>query len=162
MAVGGQPAVILASGNPLARPPVEAGDPVVVPFLAVAGGEDPETLAQNCAACIAQISANSRAAKPLPHTESCRPWYPEPVFDTHAIARSLTDADLTPAQADAITDAIRQAAEHGDHVTSEQFKTGLAELRTDIIAALAAQERRIIGYGIAIAGIAIAILRWLE
>ena len=39
-----------------------------------------------------------------------------------------------------ITDAIRQAAEHGDHVTSEQFKTGSAELRADIIAALAAQE----------------------
>ena len=54
------------------------------------------------------------------------------MFDTHAIARSLTDADLTPAQADAITDAIRQAAEHGDHVTSDQFKAGLAELRTDI------------------------------
>ena len=84
------------------------------------------------------------------------------MFDTHAIARSLTDADLTPAQADAITNAIRQAAEHGDHVTSEQFKAGLAELRTDITAALAAQERRVIGYGIAIAGIAIVILRWLE
>lgn len=83
------------------------------------------------------------------------------MFDTHAIARSLTAVDLTPAQADAITDAIRQAAEHGDHVTAEQFKTGLAELRTDIIAALAAQERRVIGYGIAIAGIAIAVLRWL-
>ena len=75
----------------------------------------------------------------------CRPWYPELVLDTHAIARSLTDADLTP-----------------DHVTSEQFKTGLAELRADIIGALAAQERRAAGYGIAIAGIAIAILRWLE
>lgn len=75
----------------------------------------------------------------------CRPWYPELVLDTHAIARSLTDADVTP-----------------DHVTSEQFKTGLAELRADIIGALAAQERRAVGYGIAIAGIAIAILRWLE
>lgn len=75
---------------------------------------------------------------------------------------SLTDADLTPAQADAVTNAERQAADHGDHVTSEQFKTGLTELRTDIIAALAAQERRVIGYGIAIAGIAIAILRCLD
>ena len=84
------------------------------------------------------------------------------MFDTHAVARSLTDADLTPEQADAITNAIRQAAGHGDHVTSEQFKTGLAELRADIIPALAAQERRVVGYGIAIAGIAVAILRWLE
>ena len=30
------------------------------------------------------------------------------MFDTHAIARALTAADLTDAQADAITDAVRQ------------------------------------------------------
>ena len=36
------------------------------------------------------------------------------MLDTHAVARSLTDAEFTPAQADAITDAVRQAAEHGD------------------------------------------------
>ncbi len=34
------------------------------------------------------------------------------MFDTHAVARTLTEADLTPAQADAITDAVRLAAEH--------------------------------------------------
>ena len=34
------------------------------------------------------------------------------MFDTHAIARALTSADFTPTQADAITDAVRQAAEH--------------------------------------------------
>ena len=34
------------------------------------------------------------------------------MFDTHAVARALTEADLTPAQADAITDAVRLAAEH--------------------------------------------------
>ena len=34
------------------------------------------------------------------------------MFDTHAIARALTAADFTPAQADALTDAVRQAAEH--------------------------------------------------
>ena len=34
------------------------------------------------------------------------------VLDTHAVARSLADADFTPAQADAITAAVRQAAEH--------------------------------------------------
>ena len=41
-------------------------------------------------------------------------------------------AEFTPAQADAITNAVRQAAEHGDQVTSDQFKTGLAELRTEM------------------------------
>ena len=34
------------------------------------------------------------------------------MFDTHAIARALTAADFTPAQADALTDAVRQAAEY--------------------------------------------------
>ena len=54
------------------------------------------------------------------------------MFDTHAVARSLTAADFTPAQADALTDALRSAVEHGDHVTSDQFKAGQAELRTEI------------------------------
>ena len=31
-----------------------------------------------------------------------------------------------------IAHAIRQGAEQGDHVTSDQFKAGLAELRTEI------------------------------
>ena len=35
------------------------------------------------------------------------------MLDTHAVARSLTEADFTPAQADAITDAVRLAAERG-------------------------------------------------
>ena len=48
------------------------------------------------------------------------------MLDTHAVARSLTDAEFTPAQADAITNAVRLAAEHGDHVTSDQLKVGLA------------------------------------
>lgn len=34
------------------------------------------------------------------------------MFDTHAIARALAKADLTTAQVDAITDAVRLAAEH--------------------------------------------------
>ena len=54
------------------------------------------------------------------------------MFDTHAVARSLTAADFTPAQADALTDAIRSAAEQGDHVTSDQFKAGQAEVRAEI------------------------------
>ena len=54
------------------------------------------------------------------------------MLDTHAVARSLTDAEFTPAQADAITNAVRLAAEQGDHVTSDQFKAGLAEVRTEI------------------------------
>ena len=54
------------------------------------------------------------------------------MLDTHAIARSLTDAEFTQAQADAITNAVRQAVEQSDHVTSDQFKAGLAEVQTQI------------------------------
>lgn len=79
------------------------------------------------------------------------------MFDTLAITRSLTDANLTPAQADAITDAIRQAAEHGDHVTSEQFRTGLAELRADIYRAMLVQT----GVTVGLLGLLLARLRWL-
>ena len=43
------------------------------------------------------------------------------MLDTHAVARSLTDVDFPPAQADAITNAVRLAAERGDHVTADQF-----------------------------------------
>ena len=47
------------------------------------------------------------------------------MLDTHAVARSLTAADFTPAQADALTDALRLVVEQGDHVTSDQFKVGM-------------------------------------
>ena len=57
---------------------------------------------------------------------------PRPMLDTHAVARSLTAADFTPAQADALIDALRLAAEQGDHVTSDQFKAGQAEVRAEI------------------------------
>ena len=62
------------------------------------------------------------------------------MLDTHAIARSLTAADFTPAQADALTDALREVREEGDHVTSDQFKAGQAEVQTEI-AGLRAEQR---------------------
>ena len=77
------------------------------------------------------------------------------MFDTHSIARSLSEANLTSAQVDAITEAVRQAADHGDHVTSEQFKAGLAELRTEIAGLRADLTWRML----AVAGLVIAALR---
>ncbi len=79
------------------------------------------------------------------------------MFDTHSIARTLSQADLTPAQVDAITEAVRQAADHGDHVTSEQFKAGVAELRTEIAGLRADLTWRML----AVAGLVIAALRLL-
>ena len=79
------------------------------------------------------------------------------MFDTHAIARSLTDANLTPEQADAITDAIRQAAEHD--MAGLATRADLAELRVE----LAGLEARLIKWMIGIvfvgAGLVIAVLR---
>ena len=53
------------------------------------------------------------------------------VLDTHAVAQSLTAVDFTPAQADAVTAALRSVVEQGDHVTSDQFKAGIAEMRAE-------------------------------
>ena len=80
------------------------------------------------------------------------------MFDTHARARSLTDADLTPAQADAITAAIRQAAEHGEHVTPQAFSAGIAELRTEI----AQLETRLVRWIVGTVAVAVAVMRFLD
>ena len=79
------------------------------------------------------------------------------MFDTHSIARTLSEADLTPAQVDAITEAVRPAADRGDHVTSDQFKAGVAELRTEIAGLRADLTWRML----AVAGLVIAALRLL-
>ena len=50
---------------------------------------------------------------------------------TPSSARSPTPR-FTPAQADAITNAVRLAAEHGDHVPLDQFTASLAEVRAEI------------------------------
>ena len=54
------------------------------------------------------------------------------MLDTLEVVRSLTDAEFTSVQANAITNAVRRAAEHGDHVTSDRFKAGLAEVRAEM------------------------------
>ena len=74
------------------------------------------------------------------------------MVDTHAIARSLTDAELTPSQADAITDAIRQVAEQRDHVTPDMLDARIAALEPRLI-------KWTVGTGIAGAGVVIVFLR---
>ena len=61
------------------------------------------------------------------------------VFDTHEIARSLTAADLTDAQADAITAAVRRAAEHAAaaaavDVDALATKADVAAVQADVAA----------------------------
>ena len=86
------------------------------------------------------------------------------MFDTHAIARALTAADLTPEQADAITDAVRQAAEHdAGRVDPDTLatKADLAVLRADIYRAMLVQAGAIVGALVSIAGIVVGALRLL-
>ena len=103
------------------------------------------------------------------------------MFDTLAIARTLTAADFTPAQADAITDAVRQAADAGvEAVDVETLATkgdiaalegamkaieGTVKAHFATKADLAALELRlikwIVGTGVAVAGLVVAALRLL-
>ena len=101
------------------------------------------------------------------------------VFDTHEIARSLTAADLTDAQADAITAAVRRAVEHDAAAavdvdalaTKADLKAEVAaleermahfatkeELRAELAGLEARLAWRLVGAGAAIAGIQAAAL----
>ena len=75
------------------------------------------------------------------------------MFDTLAVARTLTDAGVDPKHADAFTAAMRQATEHADYAT----KADVAELRAE----LAALETRLVRWMVAVAGIIIAAQRFL-
>ena len=103
------------------------------------------------------------------------------MLDTHEIARELTAAGIAPAHADAITNAVRRAAEHdaagidvnvlatkanlAPLVTKDELKTALAPLvtRDELKAALAALELRLVKWMIGVvfagAGLVIAALR---
>ncbi|MCY4661270.1 MAG: DUF1640 domain-containing protein [Acidobacteria bacterium] len=83
------------------------------------------------------------------------------MLDTHAVARSLTDADFTPAQADVLVNALRQAAEQGDTVTSDQFRAGLAEVRTEIASLDTRLSTQIAGVRTEIANLETRLVRWM-
>ena len=61
------------------------------------------------------------------------------MFDSLTIARRLTEAGVEREQADVMADAIRQAAEHGEHVTPDALRAELASLRADICRAMLVQ-----------------------
>ena len=88
------------------------------------------------------------------------------MFDSLPIARQLTDAGIDRGHADALADAVRQAAEHSEHVTPERFDAGIAKLRAEITAvgsriyrALLVQAGAIVGALVSIAGIVVGTLR---
>ena len=54
------------------------------------------------------------------------------MLDTLSVARELTAGGIDRDQAEVIANAMRKLAQQGDHVTGDQFKAGLAEVRTEI------------------------------
>ena len=54
------------------------------------------------------------------------------MLDTLAVAQRLAAGGVDRDQAEVIADAIRQAVEQGDYVTSAQFEAGIAKLRTEL------------------------------
>ena len=54
------------------------------------------------------------------------------MFDTLAVAQQLAAGGVDRDQAEVIATAIHDGLEQGNHVTSDQFKAGLAEVRTEI------------------------------
>ena len=117
--------------------------------------QDPEPFA-------ALARARQRENRALREADGARLEGRMATLDTHAIARTLTDAGADPKLADAITAAVREAADHGDHVTPDQFKAGLAELEARLTwrfaGAMLAQTGVILA---AVIGAAVAILRML-
>ena len=72
------------------------------------------------------------------------------MFDTLAIARPPIAAGIDPDQASAITDAIRQAAKHGDHATIGTLDAGLGALEARMRGAMLLQAGAIVGAVVAI------------
>lgn len=55
------------------------------------------------------------------------------MFDTLAIAQQLAAGGVARDQAEVIAKAIHDGLKHGNHVTSDQFRAGPAEVRADIV-----------------------------
>ncbi len=82
------------------------------------------------------------------------------MFDTHAIGRQLAGAGLTGDQVDAITDALRQAAEHD----ATALDVGALATRSDLSALEARLDRAMLTHTavtVGLLGLVLGGLRWL-
>ena len=73
----------------------------------------------------------------------------------------MTEAGIERAQADVLADAIRQAAEHGEHVTPETLHAEVATLHGAINSLRADIYRAMLLQASVIAGAVVAIIRLL-
>ena len=76
------------------------------------------------------------------------------MFDSLSVSRRLTDAGMNRELADATAAAMREAAEHGNHVTPELLRADLAALETRLI-------KWMVGTVLAAVGATVAALRLL-
>ena len=94
------------------------------------------------------------------------------MLDTLSVAQELTAGGVDRDQAEVIANAMRKLAEQGGHVTADQFKAGLAEVRTEIaaldtrfstqIAELRTEQRTgIAGVRTEIASLETRLIRWM-
>ena len=81
------------------------------------------------------------------------------MIDTLAGAHEHTAGGVSRDQAEVIAGAIRHAVEQGDQVTSDQFKAGLAELRTETANLETRLIRWLVGTVVATATLTVGILR---
>lgn len=85
------------------------------------------------------------------------------MLDTHAIARQLTAAGVEPPHADAITDAVRLAAEYNDAdlVTKTDLDSRDYVTKADLAALEARLYKFLLVQGLTIIGLTVGITRLL-
>ena len=94
------------------------------------------------------------------------------MLDTLSVAQELTAGGIDRDQAEVMANVMRKLAQQGDHVTADQFKAGLAEVRTEIasldtrlstqIAELRTEQRTdIAGVRTEIAALETRLIRWM-
>ena len=86
------------------------------------------------------------------------------MFDTLTVAQQLSAGGVDRDQAEVIAKAIHDGlehGEHGDHVTSDQFRAGLAEVRTEIANLETRLVRWMVGTVITTAALTVGILRFV-
>lgn len=83
------------------------------------------------------------------------------MLDTLSVAQELTAGGIDRDQAEVIANAMRKLAEQGDHVTADQFKAGLAEVRTEIASFDTRLSTQIAEVRTEIAALETRLIRWM-
>ena len=83
------------------------------------------------------------------------------MLDTLSVAQELTAGGIDRDQAEVIANAMRRIAQQGDHVTADQFKVGLAEVRTEMAEVRAELRTETGSIRTEIANLETRLIRWM-